>query len=99
MFLHNLKYEFLNNIRQKDVIFWVMCFPIILGTFFYIGFGKLYEKEEIFSEIHIAVTFVKEDDIFSSVIGKMEAADESPFAIISDIPVRGTVKEMPLPTK
>ncbi len=79
MFLHNLKYEFLNNIRQKDVIFWVMCFPIILGTFFYIGFGKLYEKEEIFSEIHIAVTFVKEDDIFSSVIGKMEAADESPF--------------------
>lgn len=79
MFLHNLKYEFLNNIRQKDVIFWMLCFPIILGSFFYIGFGKLYEKEEMFSEIPVAVTVVNEDEIFSSVIGEMESGDDSFF--------------------
>lgn len=79
MFLHNLKYEFLNNIRQKESLFWLMCFPIILGTFFYMGFGKLYEKEEMFSEIPVAVTFAKEDAVFESVIGEMKNADDSLF--------------------
>ncbi len=79
MFLHNLKYEFLNNIRQKNSLFWLLCFPVILGTFFYMGFGKLYEKEEMFSEIPVAVTFAKEDDVFKSVINEMENTDDSLF--------------------
>lgn len=79
MFLHNLKYEILNNIRQKEVIFWMICFPIILGTFFYMGFGKLYDTEEMFKEIPVAVTVVKDDPTFSSVIKEIEAADDPLF--------------------
>lgn len=80
MFLHNLKYEILNCIRQKEFIFWMICFPIILGTFFYMGFGEIYEKEEMFKEIPVAVTVVNEDKIFSSVIKEIESADEPLFA-------------------
>ena len=54
MFLHNLKYELLSNIRMKDFIFWMMCFPIALGTFFYLGFGKVYNNEIVFSKIPVA---------------------------------------------
>lgn len=79
MFLHNLKYAFLNNIRQKEFVFWVLCFPLILGTFFYIGFGKLYKNEMLFSEIPVAVTFVNEDEIFKTVVEEMEKSDKPLF--------------------
>ena len=42
MFLHNLKYEFLQNIRQKELIGWMMLFPIVLATLFYVAFGNIY---------------------------------------------------------
>ena len=53
MFWHIFRYEFLNIAKQKEVIFWLMCFPIILGTFFNLAFSKLYEKNEIFTEIPV----------------------------------------------
>lgn len=79
MFLHNLKYEFLNNIRQKEFVFWMICFPIILGSFFYIGFGKIYKSEMLFSEIPVAVTVVNEDKIFNEVVKEMENSDHPLF--------------------
>ena len=47
MFLHNLKYDFIQTIRQKEIVFWLMMFPIILGTFFKMAFGNIYQKDEI----------------------------------------------------
>ena len=44
MFLHNLKYELLSTLRHPAMIFWLMLFPIFLGTVFKIGFGSIYEK-------------------------------------------------------
>ena len=79
MFLHNLKYAFLNNIRQKEFVFWVLCFPIILGSFFYIGFGKIYKSEMLFSEIPVAITVVNEDRIFNEVVKEMENSDKPLF--------------------
>lgn len=80
MFLHNFKYAFLNSIRQKEVIFWMMCFPIILGAFFYLGFGKLYDNEVVFSEIPVAIVEVKEDETFNTVADEMAASDNPLFS-------------------
>ncbi len=55
MFLHYLKYEILSSLRVKDLIFWLILFPIILGTLFKIAFGHLYEKFDTFSAIPVAV--------------------------------------------
>lgn len=78
MFLHNLKYELLSNIRMKDFIFWMMCFPIILGTFFYLGFGKIYDNEIVFSKIPVAVVEVTEDEAFNATVKSIEA-DKDPL--------------------
>ena len=78
MFLHIFKYEFFNTIRQKEIVFWLMCFPIILGTFFYMAFGNLYEKDEIFTEIPVAVVEIKEDSVFREVIDSISDG-ESPL--------------------
>ena len=55
MFLHNLKYEFLQNIRAKSLILWLILFPIILGTFFKVAFSGIYETTTVFSVVPVAV--------------------------------------------
>lgn len=81
MFFHILKYDFLNNIRQKQVIFWMMFFPIILGTFFYLAFGNIYEKQSIFKEIPVAVVEVTADETFNTVIEQVSTDDFSLFKV------------------
>lgn len=76
MFLHQFKYEFLNTIRQKETIFWMLCFPVILATFFKMAFGNLYEKEEIFTELPVAVvtsdTNAESAETFKLVMDSLE---------------------------
>lgn len=81
MFGHIFKYEFFNTIRQKELVFWMMCFPIILGTFFNLAFGNLYEKEEIFNEIPVAVAEIKEDSVFREVMDSLSKGDSPLFKV------------------
>ena len=47
MFLHNLLYEIKSSLRVRDLIFWLILFPIILGTFFKIAFGVIAGIEHV----------------------------------------------------
>lgn len=38
--LHLLKYQFLQTLRSRSVMFWALAFPLILGTLFYVSFGN-----------------------------------------------------------
>lgn len=60
--LHLLKYQFLQTIRSRSIMFWALAFPLILGTLFYVSFGntgscchrhsgKQFRKCSIFPEI------------------------------------------------
>ena len=55
--MHLLKYSFLSKIRNFNIIFWPLVFPLVLGTFFYFAFGNI--KEADFQTVPVAV--VKED--------------------------------------
>lgn len=81
MFLHNLKYEFLNTVRQKEMIGWMMIFPIILATFFYLAFHNLYERDNLFSEIPVAVVERQEDAVFRTVLDELAKSDTPLFAV------------------
>ena len=76
MFLHNLKYEIKTGLRAKDLIFWLMIFPVVLGLFFKIAFDGIYEKTTQFSAVPTAVVETEENEIFHSVIDTIEDADE-----------------------
>ena len=43
--LHLLKYSFLSKIRNFNVVFWPLVFPLVLGTFFYFAFGNINEAD------------------------------------------------------
>lgn len=78
MFMHILKYELKNGLRTKDLIIWLILFPIILGTCFKIAFGSIYEKTEKFSSIPVAIVDDGENAPFRQVVEGIESADE-PF--------------------
>lgn len=75
MFLHNFIYEFKTALRTKDLIFWLILFPIILGAFFKFAFDGLYEKTTKYSTVDAAVVETTEDKMFRSVIKDMEKSD------------------------
>ena len=82
MFLHILKYEIKDGLRTKDLMIWLILFPIALGICFKVAFGSVYEKTERFSSIPVAVVENTENAVFRQVLEGIESADE-PFLKVS----------------
>jgi ABC-2 type transport system permease protein len=83
MFFHIFKYELLTFLRNKSLLFWMLAFPMILGTFFYVAFGNLYSSE-IFSEIPVAVvkeTGYSEDSYFETALEEANQGEASLFDV------------------
>ncbi|NLL92834.1 MAG: ABC transporter permease [Clostridiales bacterium] len=55
MFLHLFKYRAKISIRSKEEVFWVIIFPLLLGTCFYAAFGNIYNFSEMFHTVDVAV--------------------------------------------
>lgn len=79
MFLHVFRYNFLQTLRQKEVIFWMILFPVVLATFFHIAFSSIYDKEFTFDAIPAAVVETEENAAFKSVINSVSEGDEALF--------------------
>ena len=82
MFMHIFKYELKGGLRAKDMLIWLVLFPILLGTVFKVGFGSIYEKTEKFNSIPVAVVEESENTAFRQVVENIESADE-PFIKVS----------------
>ena len=60
--LHLLKYSFLSKIRNFNIVFWPLIFPLVLGTFFYFAFGNINEAD--FQTVPVAVVKKASADTF-----------------------------------
>lgn len=78
MFLHCFKYGILEGIRQKEIVFWIVIFPIVLGFLFKVAFGNISEKSE-FEVIDVAVVVSDENEMFKSVMDGLSSGDEALF--------------------
>ena len=76
MFLHNLKYELLAGFRAKELVIWLLIFPIALAVLFKVAFGDIYEKYEVFSSIPAAVVDIDRNPSLKSVLDGMESSGE-----------------------
>jgi len=75
--LHCIKYEFISLLRNKVVVFWLLGFPIILGTLFYVAFSNLADSEQDYAEIPVAI--IKKADApkgFDEMIKALSEAEE-----------------------
>lgn len=80
--LHCIKYELLNLLRNKVVVFWLLGFPIILGTLFFSAFGSLADSEQDYKNMPVAVIEKGEAPMgFDSLINTLSAGKDALFSI------------------
>lgn len=77
MSFHIFKYTFKSLINDKMALFWMVCFPLILGTFFNLAFSNLMATES-FQKVEIAIT---SENIMP--VGLEDALMESNLFIVS----------------
>ena len=71
--LHLLKYSFLSKVRNFNIIFWPLVFPLVLGTFFYFAFGNINEAD--FQTVPVAV--VKKDTADTFFLTYLDQVEKS----------------------
>lgn len=59
--LQTIKYSFLQLLRNKSEVFWVLFFPIILGICFKVGFANI-QDSDTFSAIPVAIVSENEEN-------------------------------------
>ena len=68
MFMHNFKYSLLLLLKNKQLIFWTLAFPLIMCVLFNMAFSDITEKTGKFDPVDIAV--INDDDFKSNSIYK-----------------------------
>lgn len=76
MFLHHLKYELKTTLRKKDLLIWLILFPIVLGTLFKVSFSSIYEKDTLFRAIPAAIVETAENSGFRTAAEAVSEGDE-----------------------
>lgn len=74
MFFTMMKYEIKKTFRAKEVIVWLILFPMIMGLLYKFTLGNLFAGEK-FSASRLAVVQHTEDGMFRSIMGGMETTD------------------------
>lgn len=93
MLIHNYIYRLKCNIRDKEVMFWALVFPILLATLFFLAFSNISNAEN-FNGIKIGIvnnTEFQEDTTFREAIKYVSADMDSNNRDLFD--VRYTSKE------
>lgn len=81
MFIRDFLYTIKIMMRAKVSIFWTLVFPILLATFMYMAFGNIYEQDEMFRNIKVAV--VTEDESANGLNYMLDALAEGDDALLS----------------
>lgn len=81
MFIRDFLYTIKILMRAKVSIFWTLVFPILLATFMYMAFGNIYEQDEMFSNIKVAV--VTEDESANGLNYMLDALSDGDDALLS----------------
>ncbi len=76
MFRHNFCYELKTALRSKDLIIWLILFPVALGLFFKVAFDGLYDSETRFSAVETAVVDEADDKMFRGVAESVSGGDD-----------------------
>ena len=76
-FLHDFKYALKTLLRSKEIMFWTLCFPIILGTMFQLVFGSIYENVVQNNNIPVAIVTEVENSYFEELVKGASSGEES----------------------
>lgn len=84
MFVHNFKYSLALLLKNRQLVFWTIAFPLIMAVLFNMAFSDI-ENEEAFDAIHIAVVDDKDfhsSSIFKTALEELSSGDDKIFEIV-----------------
>ena len=85
MFFRLCLYSMKRLLREKELLFWNLCFPLILGTLFAVTFGGNMETSEMFHSIKAAYIKEEADDSFVEVLKELSKGDD---ALLDAVPMK-----------
>ena len=72
--LHLIKYNILVKLRNFNITFWPLVFPLILGTFFFFAFGNLNDAD--FETVQVALVRETTDNpLFDFYLDQVQKSD------------------------
>ncbi len=83
MFRHVFFYRLKYLLRNREMVFWTLLFPILLSVFFSLAFANLYTAEA-FHQIPIAVVdndAYRTDTVFRTVLREASAGEDALFSV------------------
>lgn len=81
MFIRDFLYTIKIMVRGRVSIFWTLVFPLLLATFMYMAFDNIYEQDEMFRNIKVAV--VTEDESANGLNYMLDALSDGDDALLS----------------
>lgn len=83
MFIHNLKYAMKTMLKNKTALIWTLLFPIALGTFMYMSFGSMFEKDTKYQVMSVAVVKECENEVFETLLEELSEEGEAQMLEVS----------------
>lgn len=83
MFKHIFTYRLKSLLRNKEMLFWTLLFPFILGGFFFFAFSNLISQEN-FETIPVAVVenqVFQDDVMFQETLNTIQEGDNPLFSV------------------
>lgn len=78
--LHLMKYRIISILKEKQIVFWSMLFPILLATMFYVSFGS---SEKEIETIDVAVVKTDNSEMAKNFIKYIEMLESGDSKLIS----------------
>ena len=83
MFLHSFKYALKSMLRNKAVIIWTLIFPLALGCIMYVAFGNIYNTDNVFHTLDVAVVRDKENEAFEELLDALSESEDGEEALLN----------------
>jgi ABC-2 type transport system permease protein len=83
MFIHIFGYRLKCLLRDRQMVFWTLIFPMLLATFFNLAFGKLIDNET-FNPVNVAVVTneaYQQNTDFKQVLQKVSTGEDRIFNV------------------
>ncbi len=81
-FFHSVRYFVISGFKSKNLVFWLILFPIVLGTFFKAAFSDLYESDDMFIKDPIKTAVAGESAIFKVTLDAVEQSGGLPLEAV-----------------
>lgn len=75
-------YRMIDLVRSRALMFWLLAFPVILGTLFYFMFGGIDEVFQ-FEEIPVGIVGAKEEPELVKLMEQIQSEDETKLFLVT----------------